>query len=116
MKRIFIFLLAIGLVATGCQKESYKAEKAFFKANQKFQEASKDAKDNPAALLSVIPDFEQVIDQFPTTPKAAESLRKISQIKAYNKDYDGSRAALARIVQNFSSTGSWAPDARFAIA
>lgn len=100
MKKIAFILLASFLLA-GC-RENYLAEKAYYQATKTLELVkNQNSASNPELLTPAIAAFEQVAEQYPTTPKAKESLFHISLLKAGQKDFDGARAALEKIIPIF---------------
>lgn len=116
MKKSWI-LLILALLLTGC-RENYLAEKEFYKASQEFKKLKASfstTQQIPAqAYDSVLKAFEHIWEKYPGTPKAADSLFVIANIKAKQKDHEEARSALQKVAQNFVS--SRACDARYAIA
>ncbi len=111
-----VFILLVSVLLTGC-RENYLAEKAYYHAAKTLGTVkNEDLKANPEVLKPIVAAFEQVVEKYPTTPKARESLSQISLLKAGYKDYDGARAALLKIIQNFSQVGESASEASFQIA
>lgn len=112
-----ILLLVAAFLLGGC-RENYLAEKEFWKATRKLKsssaEPSKEIKAKTDA--SLIEAFEAVVNRYPGTPKAIQSLWVIADLKSQQKDYEGARASLERIVQNYSHTADAPVKARAAIA
>lgn len=110
-----IFILLVSFLLTGC-RENYLAEKAYYHAAKTLKSVNhEDLKTNPEVLKPTVAAFEQVVEKYPSTPKARESLFQISLLKAGIKDYDGARAALSKVIQNFSQSGESASEAGFRI-
>ena len=107
--RSFIIPLTLLLLLSGC-RESYLAEKEFFKASKVL--ATIKASDIKAHGLQVydpaIEAFEHVVEKYPGTPKAVESLFLISHLRASQKNFDKARTALEKVVQNSANRASTA--------
>ncbi len=115
MKKV-IFILLASCLLTGC-RENYLAEKAYYQATQKLKTFNyADLKTNREILKPAIAPFEEVVEKYPLTIKAKESLFQISSLKTGLKDYDGAREALLKVEQNFSQSGESASEASFKIA
>ena len=112
------FLLLLVFSITGCTSENYRAEKAFYQATKVLKGlTAEQVKANPGnSLAPAIAAFEQVVEQFPTAPKAAQSLFKISDLRLAQKRFGEARETLKKVLPNFSRGGDWAPNARFRIA
>lgn len=110
-----IFILLISFLLTGC-RENYLAEKAYYRATKTLESVkNENLKTHPEVLKPVISAFELVAEKYPSTSKARESYFQISLLKAGQKDFDGARAALEKVIQNFSRSGESASDASFRI-
>ncbi|OGW84785.1 MAG: hypothetical protein A3C35_03400 [Omnitrophica bacterium RIFCSPHIGHO2_02_FULL_46_11] len=116
MKRFPILIVLLAFLVTGC-RENYLAEKAFYHANKTLKaiNAASIEADPKKALEPAIPAFENVAEKYPTTQQGAESLFTISDLRIKQKDFDGARLALQKVIQNFTGNGEWAPEARFKI-
>jgi len=114
-----ICLVILAMVLTGC-RENYFAEKEFYKASKLFEatnaQMAQQAGVGTEILDPVVQAFQKVAERYPTTSKAAESLFIISNLRVRQGQFDSAREALQSIIRNFSSTGSWALDARYKIA
>ncbi|MBI4358215.1 MAG: tetratricopeptide repeat protein [Candidatus Omnitrophica bacterium] len=117
MKKL-TFLLLFTFFITGCSSESYRAEKAFYQATKvlKGVTAEQINADPASSLAPAIASFEKVVEQYPTSPKAAESLFKIADLQFTQKRFKEARETLKKVLPNFSRGGDWAPNARFRIA
>lgn len=105
--------LSFMLVSTGCSRE-YNAEKEFFKAKKVLESVKLSA---PVEELDApIEAFQNVVDKFPATPKALESLIAISNLRLKQKKYEDARNALKRIAEDFSSNKDTVAEARDRIA
>lgn len=105
-KRIWPVLILAFLVS-GC-RESYFAEKQFYKASQ--------LRARGASYEAVLDAFSQVVSKYPGTYKAAESLFVIAELKLKQKEYEAARQTLKQVIQNFSNWQQKVCDARHAIA
>ena len=114
-------LLITALLLTGC-RENYLAEKAYYRANNLLKSIegslnkSESEGESLAALEPAIKAFSDVKEKYPTSPKAAESLFKIAELRIRQKKFEDARAALRQVIPNFSESGEWASNARFQIA
>jgi len=117
MKKFAVVFALFGLLVSGC-REDYLAEKAFYQASQVLKKVTPaEFKANPdQALQPVIRAFEKVAENYPTTPKAAESLFNVAELRVKQKKFEDARQALGKIIPNFSGRGDLASDARFRIA
>ena len=70
----------------------------------------------PQVFDSVIVAFKRIYEQYPSTPKAVESLFVISNLYIRQKKYDEAIKALEKIIQNYSDARDQAPEARYGIA
>ncbi len=108
---IFAFLLA------GC-RENYLAEKEFYKANKVLKSIkTSDLKAKGVqAYEAPIAAFQNVVDKFPSTPKALESLFTIADLQFNERDLEASRQTLQEVIRNFPAFHSKTAQARFRIA
>ena len=118
-KKTISSLLISVFVLTGCAGE-YSAEKDFYKASKIFEHAAKNAKISPQEKLAsvyapAIHAFENLVEKYPASPKALESLFRITWMQIRLGNYREARAALQKIVSNFSQSGTSGSDARFEI-
>lgn len=116
---LIVLLLCMGFVS-GC-RENYLAEKAFYKAGKLFSEAraqsSQTGLKESEGIEAALSAFEAVVEKFPSTPKAPESLIVISQIREEQGRFEEARASLDRLIQNYGgSKKKWEPEARFRMA
>ncbi|MBI4115667.1 MAG: tetratricopeptide repeat protein [Candidatus Omnitrophica bacterium] len=122
MKRNLLLVFSIATLLAGCQgnRSGYLAEKEFYQASKKLAalkkvEAMAGVTVHEArTYVPVITAFEEIVEKYPSSSKAIESLSIIADLWAKQKAYDRARETLNKIVQNYSST--LAADARFKIA
>lgn len=116
MKRIVFLILAV-LLVSGCG-QNYSAEKAFWKARTDLKKVKQAdlAAGKTEVLEPSIQAFQKIADRFPGSPKAAESLFVVANLKIQQKKYDEAHATLTKIIQNYSGMGTNAPEARDGIA
>lgn len=116
MKKIF-FLLLILAVCSGCS-QSYQAEKDYYNATKQLEnlQKNKGADLKPQDFENIVGSFQKIVDKYPGTVKAADSLFVIARIRAMQRDFGKSRAALKVVIQNFTGIGDKAAEARFQIA
>ncbi len=117
MKKLAIVFALCSLLISGC-RENYLAEKAFYHAAQVLKKVTPaDFKANPdQALQPAIKAFEKVAEDYPTTPKAAESLFNVAELRVKQNKFEDARQALAKILPNFSGKSDLASDARYRMA
>ena len=117
MKKFAVVFALASLLVSGC-RENYLSEKAFYQAAQILKQVTPaEFKANPdQALQPAIEAFGKVAEQYPTTPKAAESLFNIAELRVKQKKFEDARQALAKVIPNFTGRGDLAADARFRIA
>jgi len=112
MKKICLLLIAaVGLA--GCSQE-YMAEREFYKA-QKVLESIK-LTEGDKALDKAIDAFSQIVEKYPSSRKALESLNLIANMRIRQKQFDKAREALKTVIQNFSSGQEEVVDARYRMA
>lgn len=116
MSRFFstvVFALSITLALSGCSKD-YLAEREFYKAEQLLKQVK--LTEGPEALSPAAEAFQHVVDQYPSSKKALQSLELISNIRLKQKNYAAAREAMGEIVRNFGTDANRVADARFRIA
>lgn len=114
-KRVVLFIFTVfPLILNGCSKD-YMAEREFHKAQEVLDQVDLNTA-NPASLEPVAVAFQEVVNKYPSTPKALESLRIISNVRLKQKEYSQARGAMKTIVQNFGNRENAAPEARYRIA
>lgn len=116
MSRLYplvVIALCLSLGLTGCSKD-YMAEREFYKAEQVLKQIK--LVEDPSALSPAAEAFQRVVDKYPASKKALQSLEIISNIRLKQKDYASAREAMTDIVRNFSSRGNKVADARYRIA
>lgn len=109
---LLLILLAASLLSSGCGK-NYLAEKEFYKAEQLLK--SLNLADGLQPLDRAVEAFQSVADRYPSTPKALESLRLISNMRLKQKNYQAARQALVDITQSFAASPETVAEARYNI-
>lgn len=117
MMRKFLVLLFSGLLLCGC-RENYLAEKAFWKAQKTLQEIKKTdaSKRGPEVFDPAIKALEEIVDRYPSSPKAIDSLFRIANLRRQQKKFDEARQSLEKVVQNFAYSPQKMAQARYQIA
>ena len=110
--RHLVLLAIIGFFITGCGK-NYRAEREFYNAEKVLKTIEKTAA--PSALDAAVDAFQVVVDKYPSTNKAIESLNLISNMRLKQERFEDARAALEQIVRDFGHRQKIAGDARFRI-
>lgn len=116
MNRFFstvVLAVCISVLFSGCNKE-YMAEREFYKAEQLLKQVK--LTEGAEALSPAAEGFQRVVDKYPSSKKALQSLELISNIRLKQKNYAAAREAMADIVRNFSTDTNRVADARFRIA
>src|SRR5690349_4123062 len=104
-----LYFLALSVALSGCSR-SYLAEKEFFKAKKTLESIKLSAP--VEALEEPIAAFQHVVDRFPGTPKAMESLIAISNLRLKQKKYSEARDAMKTIVEDYSADKDRVAEAR----
>ena len=117
MKKIFSVSVLALLFFSGC-RENYKAEKEYWKATKVLAAVTKaDLKaKGPEILEPAVQAYQQVAEKFPSTPKAADSLFVIANLRLKQKNFDEAIRVLQNIVTNFSRMQDKPAEARYGIA
>ncbi|MBI4387695.1 MAG: tetratricopeptide repeat protein [Candidatus Omnitrophica bacterium] len=118
LRKLFV-VLAFASLILGCQSGEYKAEKAFYEASKILKEIKRQGFDQAKAsevLTPAIQAFQAVVEKYPSTTKAAESLFIVADLEVQQGKLDEARSALEKVVQNFTGKGTLASEARFRIA
>jgi len=118
MKKFEIIpIILLCFILSSC-REGYLSEKEFYWASKtlkRIEETSLPAL-GPQSLNIPIAAFEKIAEKYPGTPKAVESLFVVANLRLRQKDSESARAALAKVIQNYSGKGNWAADARMQTA
>lgn len=101
MKVRFVLMPILALLVFGGCRENYKAEKLFWQATKKYEQAGVAEMQNAsiADLKPVTDAFLKVVEAYPATPKGVESLTAITKIYASHKHYAAARESLATIME-----------------
>lgn len=116
-KQSSLYLLLLGVfLLTGC-RENYRAEKSYWEAEKilrQIKNTDLQAK-GPEVLDPAIESFEKVIEKYPGTPKAAESLFMIADLRFRQKNHADAIHNLEKVILNFSSMPQKAAEARYRV-
>lgn len=117
MKQGLMILLSIFL-ASGCARETYNAEKEYWKAEKILQGVSKTdyEKLGPAAFDPAIQAFQKVAERFPGTSKACDALFVISNLYLKQKKVPEAKKTLETVITNFNHLEKKAAEARYGLA
>src|SRR5690349_21138089 len=118
MKKSFTVLFLFGLlIFSGC-RENYNAEKLYWKANKVLAGVTKAQlkAQGPQVLEPAVQAYQAVIDQYPGTPKAADSLFVIANLRVKQKKFDEAVRVLQTVVTNYSRMQDKSAEARYGIA
>jgi TolA-binding protein len=114
-KSVAIFCSLI--ILSGCS-QNYQAEREFWKAEKTLSGVTRAMVQDqgPQVFDPMIAAFKKIYEQYPSTPKAVESLFVISNLYIRQKKYDEAIQSLEKIIQNYSDSRDQAPEARYGIA
>ena len=100
MKKITAIFCSLVLLA-GCS-QNYQAEREFWKAEKALSGITKSMvlEQGTQVLDPVIASFKKIYEQYPSSPKAVESLFVISNLYIRQKKYDEAIQSLEKILQN----------------
>ena len=116
-KKWFLLTFFLAVSFSGCSSETYRAEKAFWKAEQLLKQAqAKETAARSAAYEPVIFAFSEIAESYPATPKALESLFVVANLRIRQKKYEDAIKTLEKIIQNYSENSDSVAEARYGIA
>ncbi len=103
MKKPFTLLLFGLLIFSGC-RENYNAEKLYWKANKVLAGVTKAQlkAEGPQVLEPAVQAYQAVVEKYPSTPKAADSLFVIANLRIKQKKFDEAIQVLQTVVANYS--------------
>ncbi|MDA9101192.1 tetratricopeptide repeat protein [Omnitrophica bacterium] len=106
------------ILLTGCDRNNYLGEKAYWKAEQvlKRVDISQLEAKGTDLLKPSINAFENVVEKYPSSSKAVDSLFIVSKLYLKTKNYDKAIEELQRVVQNYSHLKDKTSEARYRIA
>ncbi|MDD5218324.1 MAG: tetratricopeptide repeat protein [Candidatus Omnitrophica bacterium] len=115
MRKIWLCLFLM-LVVTGCSK-NYMAEREYYQAQKVLDSVkSTDVEAFGAkAYDPAVAAFQKVVDKYPGTPKALESLFVVSNLCLQQEKYDQAIETLRKVTVNFPDSKQQSAEALFRI-
>lgn len=116
--RIFAVLIFAGFLSSGC-RENYLAEKEFWRAQRQLKNSpvyTQPSNATPQDFERVIQAYEKVVELYPGSPKAVDSLFTIANLQLMMRKLPETRQTYTRIIQNYSAFPDAAAKARASMA